>query len=410
MSLTSGENFFISAGEYSGDLLGADLVVALRDHFPKLAPFGIGGPAMTSCGVQTVATIDQLGMMGIIEVAARLADLRMIETTVLQRIEIMKPQFAVLIDFAGFHLRLAEQLKARGVRVFQYVAPKLWAWGGKRAAALRRDFVGVLGVLPFEEDFFRRNDVPYTYVGSPHKDRAGKVRYRRDLLGFPATAQLIGCLPGSRMDEVRRMAPWIRAVAQVVRESMPEARFVVPVAPSLDFARVVAEFGGEAEASDGSRRVECGAFTFVSGMSLEVMSAADAAIVASGTATLECGLLGTPMVVIYEMNEISYALAQRLVKLQWVSLVNLIAGREVVREYIQTIPVADVARELLDLVRPTPRRAAMCADLENLRGGLVGGAAGNAASAIARIAEKSGLSLATFTDSTRGHAPPSTGR
>jgi lipid-A-disaccharide synthase len=382
--MTPGETIFVSAGEYSGDLLAADLVVALKEVFPKLEPFGITGPAMLRAGVKSIASIDDLGVMGIVEVAKRLAPLRMLETSVLQRIEILEPKFAVLVDFAGFHLRLAEQLRARGVTVFQYVAPKAWAWGGKRSAALQRDFAGVLGVLPFEEDFFRRAGVPYSYVGSPHKDRAEKIRVDRQTLGLPSSKKLIGCLPGSRMDEINLIVPWMHSIASAVVAQGPDVEFVVPVAPSVPFDAVVEKFTVNGESvQELSLGVKVGKFWIVRGMSLEVMAVVDAALVASGTATLECGLIGTPMVVVYAMNDISFMLAQKLVKLPWVSLVNLVAGKEVVHEYIQTIPVQRVAQELLDLVQKSPARDDMVRQLEDIRSSLTGGAALNAASVIA---------------------------
>ena len=388
----------IIAGEESGDLLGADLVMALREKLPKLTPFGVTGQAMNLAGVEGIADIETFSVMGITDIAGRLAELRMLETRLLAWIERLAPRFAVLIDNPYFHLRFAEQLKMRGVPVYQYVAPKIWAWGEKRAPKLREHLDMVLGILPFEEAFFKERGINYTYVGSPLKDRIDKVIIRREALGLKASTPVIACLPGSRPSELRLNLPTILGVRRLIAQALPGAEFIVPVADNLgieDVATVIRDLGGGdvtpepagAEGGIAAQSWRAGGLRFVRGMSLELMAAADAAIVASGTATLECALLGTPHVVVYTMSELSYRMAKRAVKLPYVSLTNLVAGRKIVEEYIQEFDLSAVAADLLSLLTDEVRRKALRESFQDMREKLVGTAAANAATLIATRVE-----------------------
>ncbi len=387
------DTYFISAGEHSGDLLGADLVLALKEKLPKLTAFGVAGSAMLNAGVDEIANISAFSVMGVTDIALRLAELRMLECRLLAWIDQWQPKFAVLIDNPYFHLRFAEQLKMRGVRVFQYVAPKLWAWGEGRAPQLRDNFDTVLGILPFEEEFFTSRGIRYSYVGSPLKDRIDKVIIKREALGLPLDKPVIACLPGSRPSEIRLNLPTIAGVKDVLVRRHPDAIFIVPVAHNLSFEEVAdaMRYGGDRPAltpvpSGKDFAVEsytCGNLRFVRGMSLELMAAADVAIVASGTATLECALLGTPMVVVYSMSELNYSAAKRHVKIPYVSLVNLIAGRKLVSEFIQDFSLEQVADEVTVLLTDKVRRKSVLDSFEDLRDRMKGMAAETAASVIA---------------------------
>lgn len=386
------DTYFISSGEHSGDLLGSDLVLSLRERLPKLTPFGIAGAAMAHAGVEEIASISELSVMGVAEVLKKIGQLRMLEQRILHFIDMWQPRFAVLIDNPGFHMRLAEQLKMRGVRVYQYVAPKIWAWGESRAAALRENFEMVLGILPFEEAFFHERGIRYTYVGSPLKDRIDKVIVKRCSLGLPDNRPVIACLPGSRTSEIKLNLPTIAAVRDAVAREIPEAIFIVPVATNLDMSEVVEVVRKGRDCSVQRRSgadiavetVDCAGLRFVRGMSLEVMAAADAAIVASGTATLECALLGTPMAVVYTMSDLTYQFAKNRVKLPYVSLANLMAGKRLVQEFIQDFSVDDVAHEIVSLLKDDVKRRSVLEQFEDIRDRLKGNAAETAAIAIAQ--------------------------
>jgi lipid-A-disaccharide synthase len=386
------QTYFISAGEVSGDLHGADLILELKEKLPRLSPFGIAGEAMLNAGTNPIASIDELNVMGIMEIAKKLPQLKMLESRILRRIEQFSPRFAVLIDNPGFHIRLAEQLKLRGLIVFQYVAPKLWAWGARRADAICRNFDLVMGILPFEEQFFKDRNINYEYVGSPLKDRTDKVMIKREALGIPSKMSLIACLPGSRPTEVKKILPVIANIQERVRKSIPGAVFVVPLAPGIAIESIPEFLSPKGAGSDlvnipagrdlAVESYEYQDLRFIRGMSLEILGAANAAIIASGTATLECALLCTPMVVVYSMNELTYQIAKRAVHLPHVSLVNLIAGKELVREFIQDFSEDDIAIELISLVTDDQKIQQVRESFEDLRDKLKGKAAGNAAKLI----------------------------
>lgn len=359
---------------------------------PKFVPYGITGRAMQQAGVQSMASIDEFSVMGVAEVAKKLPALLQLESRLLYLIERLQPKFAVLVDNPGFHIRFAEQLRLRGIKVIQYVAPKLWAWGEGRAAALRENFQMVLGILPFEEAFFKTRQIPYTYVGSPLKDRISKVIVQRDSLGISQDRPVIACLPGSRPSEVSRNLRTILAIKHRLERDIPDALFIVPVSGNMTVPQVAGYIMGPQDCLVKKSPVDSVLATetwnvhgihFISGMSLELMAIADAAIVASGTATLECALLGTPMVVIYTMNELTYQVARRAVKIPYVSLVNLMAGRHLVTEYIQNFSIDDIAHELIALLRDKVKRQSTLAAFEDIRDSLTGAAAQTAAAKIA---------------------------
>lgn len=392
MSLTQTKCYLISAGEFSGDLLAADLVHSLRSEAPDFLPFGIVGETMIGAGVTPLANISELSVMGILEVAKRVVDIRMLEQRVLAWVDRANPEFAVLVDFPGFHFRLAEQLKLRGIPVYQYVAPKVWAWGKKRVHQLRQNFAAVLGVLPFEEEFFLQNGVRYSYVGSPHYDRIHNLMAKPEDLGFKAGQKIIGFLPGSRLSEIKAILPVMIDIRKQIADREPDTLCVIPLASGIHWEDVAPIVGLAGVTIDPTKGWYAAGFHWLTGHSLELMKVANSAVVASGTATLECALAGTPMVVIYVMNEISFAIAKRAVDLKWVSLVNLLMNQEVVKEYLQHIDARLVADEVLEISVESPARSEMVRYFDLLTSRLEAGASEKAAKFIcADIIERRGL-------------------
>lgn len=374
----SRNSYFISAGEFSGDLLAADLVNAIRDLDPRLKSYGLAGDQMIKAGVEPVARMNEFNVMGVWEVAKKLPQIAMAKRRILHAIDLQPPAFAVLVDFPGFHINLAQELKLRGIPVFQYVAPKLWAWGESRAAKLREVFECVLGILPFEEEFFKARQVPYYFVGSPHRDRMSKINVAAADLGWPVDRPIVGLLPGSRETEMRLLLPALLAIAREIRRHIPSVYFVVPVAKSLEM-NLVRELlgitqlqsesdgtvqashavGGKIHAVDHQSEDDgfvFGDIQFVRGMSLEVMKVAKAVVLASGTATLECALAGTPMSVIYMVSPLSYGIIKKFAKVQYASLVNLILQRNLVHEFIQHFSPNQVATDVVELMLNPTRR------------------------------------------------------
>ena len=387
--MTSGDTIFVSAGEFSGDLLAAELVTELRTNFPGVNFAGVCGPALRNAGVEQLADQSTLSVMGIAEVLPRISDLKIFESDLLESIDRCKPKFAILVDSPGFHFRLAEHLKMRGIPVVQYVAPKLWAWGKGRMKRLKRDFDLVIGILPFEEKFFKDGRIPYQLSGSPHLDRVEKIRVSRDIIGIAAEDKVLGILPGSRISELSSLLGDIVTIFGKLSTEINGLVGVLPLAPNLssdDLKKLCRKLGIKFEASNASAEnpeigTIGGGIRVFRGMSLELMAMSDAALVASGTATFECGLLGVPMAVIYRMNVLTYMIAKRVVDLPYVSLVNLMANELVSKEYIQSFSCNDVALELKELLLEN-KGVVQRTKLSNLKRSLKGNAAVRAASII----------------------------
>jgi lipid-A-disaccharide synthase len=330
---------FMSAGEPSGDAHAAPVIQALRSAIPRVAIEGIGGPRMAAAGLTTIEPMQSLSVVGLVEA------LRSVPTHVraLAAIERLfrrhKYDVAILIDYPGFHLKLAAAARRAGVPVLYYIAPQLWAWGAWRVAALRKNVRSLAVVLPFEEQFFRRRGIAAEFVGHPLLDRP-PARTRESLrneLHIEGEAPVLGLFPGSRPQEVARLWPAFRDAAVRLRAEQP------------GLVCLVAGVAGLAYPGDASFRIW-------EDRGRDVMTAADWAICKSGTTTLEAVLAGTPTVVAYRMHGITYALARRFVRLPHVSLVNLLADRGVVTELLQSDVTAgklvDALRPLLDPLSP----------------------------------------------------------
>ncbi len=379
--MTRATSCFISAGEFSGDLLAASLVESLKEIIPGVEFYGIAGDEMKKVGVKAIASISELSVMGFAEVAKKIGPLRMIEDRILSHIDRIKPNLAILVDFPGFHFRLAPQLKMRSIPVVQYVAPKLWAWGEGRAKRLRDDFDLVLGLFPFEVEFFTSRGVNYQYIGTPQLDRIQNVKgVKRDFL-VEENQTLVAMLPGSRPNEIIRIMPSMKVVKDLIKEKRKDLTFFVPVAPNLDLHQVTSFLPGELKQL-GDGRFYKDDFYFIHGRSLELMAASDACLVASGTATLECALLETPMVVIYKLSPLTYKIAKRKVKIPWVGLVNILSQKEVAKEYIQEFAPKDVAEKLSDILFDQAIREKMISELKELKQSLKAGAERRAAKII----------------------------
>ena len=375
MSIKTSKSYLISAGEFSGDLLAAELVHALREVLPDYVPHGIAGETMQKAGVHALATVSELSVMGIVDVARRINDIRMLESRILAWVDRHKPEFAVLVDFPGFHFRLAEQLHLRDIPVYQYVAPKVWAWGRERVGLLREHFKAVFGVLPFEEEFFLQHGVPYTYVGSPHFDRVNKISLSPGDLGLPSDSAIVAFLPGSRMSELRRILPIMVDIRRELLKLDSKVTCVIPVASGLNWDEVAEIIGDGTQRKFKNSGWDYAGFRWLEGASIELMKVARSAVVASGTATLECAIAGTPMVVVYAMSELNYAIAKRAISIPWISLVNLLMNTTVVQEHVQDIDPHKVAAEVLELTQESIARQQTLEQLHQLVLKLESGAA-----------------------------------
>ncbi|WNJ21382.1 lipid-A-disaccharide synthase [Pontibacter sp. G13] len=325
-------NLYILAGEDSGDLHGSNLVKALLGKRPDIHFYGVGGDKMSDAGVALSAHVRDINFMGFWEIVRNLRTIRKLFKTVKSDIERIKPDGVILIDYPGFNLRLAKYLHQRGIPVYYYISPQVWAWKKGRVKQIRQFVDRMMVILPFEESFYANEGVEVDFVGHPLLDVIPKTN--------PADRdqRILALLPGSRKQEISRMLP----VMLSVQDRFPEYQFVIAGAPSQQES-FYQQFIGD-------RNVE-----LWMNKTYELLQHADAAMVTSGTATLETALFHVPEVVCYKGSRLSYEIGRRLVNIKFISLVNLILDKEVVKELIQydfnTETLGEAVTEILDPIK-----------------------------------------------------------
>ncbi|WP_237065622.1 lipid-A-disaccharide synthase [Microbulbifer guangxiensis] len=318
----------IVAGEASGDILGAGLIAALQQRFDRVVVEGIAGPRMLALGAESLFPMERLSVMGLVEPLKRLPELLGIRKRLRQHFLANPPDVFVGIDSPDFNLGLEEALRAGGIPTVHYVSPSVWAWRRGRIKKIARAVDHMLTLLPFEADFYQEHGVPVTFVGHPLADDLPlepDVQAAREALGFAAEDRILALLPGSRGGEVRYLGPLFLQAARWCHQRQPDLKFVLPAANEARLAEIRALLEGFPELP----------LTLLDGRSHEALTASDAVLIASGTATLETLLLKKPMVVSYKMGSMSYAIFSRLLQTPWVSLPNLLARRELVPEILQ---------------------------------------------------------------------------
>lgn len=327
-----GPLFVIVAGEHSGDVLGAGLIGALRVHYPQARFEGVTGPLMEAAGCESLASIEALSLFGISEVIGEIPRLLRLRQRLYGHVRDARPAAFIGIDAPSFNTALEMRLRRCGIPTVHYVCPTAWAWRQGRTRNIRKAVDLLLAIFPFEEEFFARFDIPVTFVGHPlanelplHPDPTSARR----ALGLAEQGALVGILPGSRLSEVSRLGPLFLETARWLKRRKPDVRFVAPMASE----RVRHLFEQQIAAADADLDIR-----LVDGRSREVMRAADVLLLASGTATLEALLAKTPMVVAYMLSQANYAIARSLdlIKIEQVSMPNLLAQRELVPEFLQS--------------------------------------------------------------------------
>jgi len=365
---------FLVAGESSGDMHGANLVRALREADPAVTCEGIGGRAMAEAGMHLRFDLAGYGIMGFTEVVRSLGTIRHLFHDTLECLRLNRPDCLVVIDYPGFNIRLAQKAYSLGIPIVYYISPQVWAWKKKRIHIIANIAKKVLVILPFEEELYRDIGAPCTYVGHPLIDQIEST----PLTGAYKGGLVIGLLPGSREQEIRRLVAPMIATARGIKAVYPNARFVVPCV-NEDREAQVRELAGDFVLES------------VVGKTYEVLSAARFCLVASGTATLETALFRVPMIILYKVSWLSYRIAMQIVDIEHIGLVNILAGERVVPEFVQgsAIP-ARILPVALELIGDTPARARMLDGLDRVRDLLKGaGASRQAAAEILAVAEGS---------------------
>ncbi|GAC1664977.1 MAG: lipid-A-disaccharide synthase [Candidatus Acidiferrum sp.] len=302
------------------------LATALQQR-ADVALFGMGGPNMRAAGVEIITDYSEVAVLGITEVVRRLPSLRRAMRRLVEEARHRRPPLAILTDFPGFHLRLARKLRLLGTRNIYYVCPQFWAWRPWRANVVRRRFAKGLCIFPFERKFYGEAGVPVNFIGHP---LVGNVRASMtresfcDTFGLDRNRPIVTILPGSRRGEIAQHVPILdRGLEELAKSLMGGFETVVAVAPELDPVALKRMFAPERNAH------------FIEGDTYNALAVADLALVSSGTATVEAALLGTPMIVVYRLSPLTARLAKPLIRTKFFSMVNLIAGRQVVPELIQ---------------------------------------------------------------------------
>jgi lipid-A-disaccharide synthase len=316
---------FLSAGEASGDMYAARLAMALKER-ANVQLFGMGGPQMRAAGVEIVVDYAEVSVVGITEVLKKLPSLRRAMKRLVDEAQLRRPPLAILTDFPGFHLRLARKLSPLGIRNVYYICPQFWAWRPWRANLVRRRFAQALCIFPFEEKFYRDAGVAVEFIGHPLVGNVKASMSREEFCaenGLSADKPIVAILPGSRRGEIEYHGAILGQALTELRRAIPEVQAVVAVAPGVNGAELQTYFSSDKGVG------------LVAGATYNALAAADLAIVSSGTATVEAALLGMPMIVIYRLSPLTAKLAKPLVRTKFFSMVNLIAGREVVPELIQ---------------------------------------------------------------------------
>lgn len=330
----------ILAGEASGDILGSRVLAALRERYDEVIVEGIGGPLMAAQGLTSMFPMERLSVMGFVEPLKRLPELLRIRRTVFEHFRDNPPDLFLGIDSPDFNLNLERRLRGCGIPTAHLVSPSVWAWRQRRIHKIKRSVDLMLCLFPFETAIYREHGVPVRFVGHPLADELPEQQDRiaaRHALGLAEEGELLALLPGSRSGEVSLLAPLFLQAARLLWQRNPALRFVLPAANEARQAELEELLAAQPDLP----------VTLLAGHSREAMAAADAILLASGTATLEAALVKRPMVVAYRMAAFSWWLVLKLVRIPFAALPNILAGRPLVPELLQDGATPDAMADAL---------------------------------------------------------------
>jgi lipid-A-disaccharide synthase len=373
--VASGKRVLIIAGEASGDLYGGNLVKAIRTVDPSIYFLGVGGSHMKEAGVRLLRHAEEMAVVGL-PGAKRLLTIFEAFREVSASLTHWRPDLTILIDYPEFNLMVAGRAKRHGIPVMYYVSPQIWAWRSGRINTIRSRVDRMVVILPFEEKLYQEAGVKVSFVGHPLldlialEDEEGSPCRR---YGKNGSSQLIGLLPGSRSSEVSRLLPVMLDMAAILLDMIPKVHFLVPLAPTISREQIAPYLKG--------RNLP---LTVVTDSTHEVIRACEMIVAASGTVTLEAAIMGTPLVVVYKVNPLTYWLGKRLVKVNHVALANIIAGEIVAPELIQhEVTPERIARESMKIFNDHGRKEWIKRRLQDVREELGTPGASDKAAAIA---------------------------
>jgi lipid-A-disaccharide synthase len=354
------KTIMIVAGEASGDMHGANLVREMLKINPALNFYGIGGNKLREEGIELLANASDMAVVGLTEVVSKLRSILKIMGMMKKSMDERHPDLVILIDYPDFNLPLAKAAKKRGIKVFYYISPQVWAWRKGRIGQIKKTVDKMAVILPFEVDTYGQEGFAVNYVGHPLLDMV-KLNYSkqesRKKFGLAENKITIGILPGSRLSEVSKLMPQLLQAAGILKQEIPDMQFVLPLADTLE-EKIITEI-----ISRSNVKVKV-----ISGHTYDVISCADLALVASGTATLETGLLGVPMVIVYKISLLSYIIGRIIVDVNNIGLVNIIAGKTIVPELIQSDARGKrIAGEALAILTNKEKKLEIIKELETIR-------------------------------------------
>ena len=329
----SNKKIVIIAGEDSGDLHGAHLIKEMKKIDPDFTFYGVGGDKMIGAGLNHIEHIKNLNVIGIVEVLKHYPRIKKIFNKTVSLIKEINPQQVILIDYPGFNMRLAKKVKQLGVSVTYFILPQVWAWNSKRAEQLKKLCDKLVSIIPFEKQWFKKRNIDVHFVGHPLisiLDKTFEKNFLHQKYNIDQNKKIVALMPGSRKSEIKKhWGVFLDTIKQLKKDNKHEIQPVLIQAPNIAIENV----------PDNIIRIKDNHY--------EALSSADVAIVCSGTATLETALLRCPMVVCYKLSSITWFLAKRMASVKYLSLVNLIVGKEVVAELLQNnMKPKNIAKEI----------------------------------------------------------------
>ena len=356
------KNILIVAGEPSGDLHAAGLVLSLKQLDSELIFSGLGGEKMRASGVELYYDLTSLAVIGIFEVLKNIIKFKKIFNDLLSRIDKNKPDLAILVDYPGFNLELAKELKKRNIPVVYYISPQVWAWGKERIKLIRQVVTKMLVIFKFEEELYKNNGVDAKFVGHPLLDivkpTCTKEEFYKKFL-IPNSDKLICLLPGSRNKEIKTLLPALLGASKIIKAKIPGSSFAIAKAPWIKkelFDRIIAEnFKGLT-------------IKLIESNNYDLINASDICLVASGTATLETAILARPMVIVYKISILTWLYLRFAIKIPYVGLVNVVAGKKIVPECLQFAATGEnIARNALAILEDSQTYKSTIAELSKIK-------------------------------------------
>ena len=350
----------IIAGEASGDLHGSSLVKELKKINSNLEIFGIGGDRMKSQGVELIFHVEKLSFMGFFEVIKNLSFIRGVMKRMTSMIETRRPDMVILIDYPGFNLRFAKKVKNLGIRVVYYISPQVWAWGGNRVKKMRGLIDKMVVIFPFEKEIYKKFGLDCEFVGHPLLEVTRPVLSAEDFqkkFGIRKNDVVVGLLPGSRWQEVEKILPIMLESCKFLKTRIKNLKVLLGLAPTIKKEKI-----------ENLQNLAGSQTMIVENLTYDLMKHANLLLIASGSATLECAILGTPFLVLYKTSLWTYLVAKSLISIPNIALANVVAGKRIVPEFIQSQAIPNrIAEEMYEILTDRERYKTIQNELKKVK-------------------------------------------